>query len=361
MFIAGGTLSSWCLSNQEENIRMNISRYILLIHKHLKGKISPQEMTALDEWRSEEKHAQLENQLHQVWELSGRYKEAYEPDVEVGLANFQARISTDRKAAKRPLRRLPLYVVSIAAAFALLVAAGWWLLYDNAPSGEFLTYTTGPEEIQSIDLPDGSSVYLNEKSMLTYQLSESSKGERKLSLQGEAYFKVEPDASRPFIIKTPGTEVKVLGTAFNLRAYEEEPFTEVEVEEGKVAFRSQDSGKELLLTQREKGLHLSNGDMVEQEQTLLNAHSWRTEVLTFRNTPVREALKDLERHYDVSIKAQNLEQWGDCPFSSTLDKESLEDALQLLSAIFGVEVDQPEEGTVLLSNGRCTPINSGAK
>jgi len=340
---------------------MDISRYILLIHKHLRGKSNPQESATLDEWRSEGEHAQLEDEFHKVWEMTGRYKGAYEPDVESGLANFQARKAAHKETTEHPVRRLPLRAVSIAASFALLLAAGWWLFYGDAQSGAFQSYTTGPGEVKPVELPDGSYVYLNENTMLSYQLSESSSEERKLSLEGEAYFKVKPDASRPFIINTPDTEVKVLGTAFNLRAYRDEAFTEVEVEEGKVAFRDQETGKELLLTEREKGLRFSSGNMAEQEKTLLNAHSWRTQVLTFRSTPVREALIDLERHYGVKIQAEDLEQWGDCPFSSTLDKESLNDALQLLSAIFGVEVDQSENGVVVVKNGACTPANSATK
>ncbi|PWV49593.1 FecR family protein [Chitinophaga sp. S165] len=92
-------------------------------------------------------------------------------------------------------------------------------------------------------LPDGTLVYLNSATQISYPEKFSS-GPRIVRISGEAYFKVVKDEAHPFIIEMPQTKITVIGTAFNVKAYPADPATTVVVEEGKVRFTAATSERE---------------------------------------------------------------------------------------------------------------------
>lgn len=149
-------------------------------------------------------------------------------------------------------------------------------------------------------LSDGTHVWLNADSRMRYP-SRFVAGERQVYLEGEAYFEVERDSSRPFVVKTQGTEVRVLGTAFNVKAYPEEPQRTTLVE-GSVEVAS--SGDEVRLAPGEQavagreGLRVRNVNVREQI-------AWLRHVFVFENTPLEEVLANLERWYDIETFVVN--------------------------------------------------------
>lgn len=337
-------------TSQEENEKMDISKYILLLHKKMKGEIGVQEQSALNEWLQAENNAKAERDLNTVWELSAQYKRSYEPDIEQGLKRFQDRIqhaAEPPSASGRTVKMFPSRWLAVAASIALVVAAGLWMFSTNNNDG-FTTVTTLYGETQRVALPDGSVVVLNENTSLSYSEDFLEQPGRIVQLKGEAYFDVAPDKNHPFHIQTTNTSVKVLGTAFNLRAYPTETFTEVEVEEGKVNFIDSGSGEELYLEANEKGICSEQG-MKLQKETTLNAHSWRTQKLSFRDTPIENAISDLERYYKVNIEHQG----SNCPFSGTFDNEKLEDVLEIIELTLKAEVVQQTNERVLILLDDC--------
>ena len=329
---------------------MNISKYILLLHKKLKGDIDVQEQSELNQWLQLEDNAVTEREMNKVWELSAQYKGSYEPDFEKGLKRFQDRIQQAAEPVPAPGRTVNMFPtkwLAIAASIALVVAAGLWVFSADTNDG-LTTVITQNGETQKVSLPDGSIVVLNEHTSLSYPSDFLEQPNRTVQLEGEAYFQVTSDKDHPFYIQTANTSVKVLGTAFNLRAYPAETFTEVEVEEGKVNFTDTASGEDMYLNANEKGICSTQG-MKLQQQTTLNAHSWRTQKLIFRDMPIENAISDLERYYKINIDHRGTS----CPFSGTFDHENLEDILEIIELTLKAEVVEQTNGSVLILLDDC--------
>lgn len=289
---------------------------------------------------------QLEQEMGQVWELSGRYQQGYEPDTSAALSRFRSRLAEDREAT--PVRQLSRRRrwLAIAASLALLLAGGWWLLNSDTNSPN--TFRTTAGEQLNVTLPDGSVALLNEYSTLRYE-SNYGEGQRTVHLTGEAYFKVMRAETSPFTVHAPTSTVTVLGTAFNFRAYEYEDFTEVEVEEGKVAFRSDVSGEQMELTALQVGVYQYDGRPIKKTQDVeaLNAHAWRTGTLAFKKAPCHEAVAAIARYHQTDIQLI----LGQSPpekykLTASFQDEPLENVLELLAETWTAEVIEKANGAV---------------
>ena len=202
------------------------------------------------------------------------------------------------------------------AAVALPLVAGFafYLYYQNAslepadfaqqqmvreiPKGQKLT----------VFLPDGSMVKLNSESRITYSEPFDEK-ERVVTLDGEAFFEVTPDANRPFKVVTRGLETRVLGTSFNVNAYPEEAQIQVAVVTGKVSVEQIDQAetdtKTIVLSPSEQATY-----SVETNQTVVSGYNpskvigWKNGTLYFNNASMEDFVEELERWYGIDIEVQ---------------------------------------------------------
>lgn len=328
---------------------MNLSKYILLFHKKQTGQLSEEDAQALEAMRENDAHRGLAEELGKVWSSAGAYKSAYEPDVETAWSRFKPRIEANepRVASLRPRRRFRL---AAAAAVLLLLAGGWWF-YAVYSSDSTLAFSTLQNEMQEVALPDGSLVVLNESSYLSY---EAVPGRRQVNLSGEAYFDVAPDPSSPFVITANDTRTTVLGTAFNLRAYPEETTVEVEVAEGRVRMEHRSKGDlGIELTPQERGVFsAAHQTLVKMPAPELNAQAWRTQRLIFRDAQLATALEDIERYYGVEFHLQN-KALEDCALTTEIREEELSEFLDILEAIYSVEIGKRRSGYYIIQGGRC--------
>ena len=337
---------------------MEVSKYIMLFHKKLKGEIDQQEQRELSDWLQRESPDGFTEGIEHAWNLSKRYKEGYEPDVDAGLARLQARIAASREPESgATLRRLPasrrLFPwLPAAAAIALLAALGWWRYGtgNTAFDKDTILYATGSGETKDISLPDGSAVVLNVNSFLTVPAAFRDASERGVELSGEAYFDIRHDPSRPFRITAGDAMVEVLGTAFNLRSYPAEGFTEVEVQEGVVRLSGLQGGQAVDLAAGLRGAVRPGQPISRQPAPGLNAQSWRTQRLAFRDTPLNEALACLERHFNVELKLSN-SGLADCGITMEFEDFTLPEVFKAFELIFNVQVQEMND-TYLLKGGR---------
>lgn len=335
---------------------MEISKYILLFHKKLKGELQPEEQQQLAEWMSRAEGAAMARQLEKSWEASSRYKQGYQPDTAAGLSRFKERLAAEKAREARPLRpaagRMYRWLAA-AAAILLLAMAGWWSLNSGSGAADgILAYSTTGGQTLEVPLPDGSHVILNENSMITLSKSFRAGTRRALELSGEAYFEVAHDPSRPFVISTASAQVKVLGTAFNLRAYPSEPFTEVAVREGRVLFTGRQNGKSMELAAGQRARYQHGETFAGEPAPELNAHSWRTHHLEFRDTPLLLALPDIERYFKVELVLEN-GQAANCALTMSFDQDSLDVVLKALQLIYHFEVKKIDAGRYRLLKGGC--------
>lgn len=297
---------------------MEDEKYIDLIAKDLSGNITPTEKQELMAWveTSEANRAFFEESL-QLWGISDNYlEEPFEADLDVAWATMYKKLpkeevqsetketTTTQKTAK-VFSLAPLLRVAVAA--CLILGAGyWWYAQQQADVASVLVaISTQDDERKEVALPDGSTVWLNENTTLTY---DSIFSNRFVQLKGEAFFDVSRRDDNPFRIESGETVTTVLGTKFNVRAYPEEKDVEVTVESGRVALNkeTEQPSKAVVLNKGNSGIYSKKEQKVRKvEAQIVNANSWKTRSLGFEDTKLSDAIPSLERFYDIKIDVKN--------------------------------------------------------
>jgi len=167
-------------------------------------------------------------------------------------------------------------------------------------------YSTNPGQNLNVTLNDGSSILLNGGSRM-YLSKNFSKNQREIWIEGEAYCQIKKDPKHPFTVNLGDYKVKVLGTTFNVDAYNDDNILKVALVEGKVK----------VLRENRDSLLLDPGEMLsfnkqthKYTQTIFNPDNitgWKDKVFVFRNTPLDEVFKDLERRYGVKFVTGNVD------------------------------------------------------
>jgi len=194
------------------------------------------------------------------------------------------------------------YILSIAASIAILVVASVKVYeYHTQFKGAQINYTeisTKAGENKKVLLPDGSSVNLNTCSSIRFP-NQFEKHERKVELQGEAYFIITKNEKQPFIVSTELLDVKVLGTQFDVRTYKYDQFVTVSVESGKIQVDMPEASVRLIANEQLVINTLSE----EYSKKKLNCSVavWREGILRFDSTPIQDVAKELERYYNCQI------------------------------------------------------------
>lgn len=263
------------------------------------------------------------------------------PAEEQQAAVFQLE---DRK--RRPWLR---YVAAAAVAGVLIAAAAWWWQPSGkaAHSPAISEVATRNGSRTSVQLPDGSHVWLNAGSKLTYS-KDFGNNNREVNLSGEAFFDIAKNADYPFIIHTARMDVKVLGTRFNLKAYPDDKMTEATLLQGSIeASLKGRPGERIILKPTEKILVSDDSSALhkvktnepvmavkhltyyaEQEDAIVET-SWMENKLVFRDESFASLAARMERWYGVTIQFAD-KQKKELRFTGVFAQENIQQALQAL-------------------------------
>lgn len=196
-----------------------------------------------------------------------------------------------------------------------------------------------------VDLPDGSRVWLNSGSELTYPAI-FSENERKVKIAGEAYFKVQKD-ELPFVVENFGPPIKVYGTEFNVNSYNDEDRVTVALVEGKISLLHH--GKELFLAPGQVSyFNKTKDEIVTKKEDIERFVCWREGKLILRDASLNSILRILQRQYNVLVEIDN-PQLGEYKYNATFQDEGLEQILELLE--LSAPIKYRYEKQRLLSNG----------
>jgi ferric-dicitrate binding protein FerR (iron transport regulator) len=174
-------------------------------------------------------------------------------------------------------------------------------------------------------LPDGSLVWLNSGSTLSYP-SQFSKN-RMVKLLGEAYFEVEKN-NKPFIVSTDYGDVKVKGTSFNVKAFADDQAFETTLEEGVVTFKNINAPNEVTLKPGEQVEKTETGFLIKKVETKYFT-SWKEGKLMFNKEPFPGFIKKLERWYNVKIEYNN-PKMDELWYTGTIEMESISEVMELI-------------------------------
>lgn len=243
-------------------------------------------------------------------------------------------------------RYLYFKIYSIAASFLLIMGIGcltWLLMLESKPT-MFVVYS-GIQNIKSIELPDGSSIQLGPGSKLTYPSQFSGKI-RKVLLEGQAFFDVHKDKSRPFVVKTKNMNVMALGTAFEIYSYDLDDNVEAILLNGKIKINTQINNQkgELILSPNEKLTFSRTSCRMILEKVDANKYSdWRKHgILSFENEKLTMIIPRLEQWYGRKIMCQKdiAEKFR---FTFKVRDESLERILYMLNSSSPVKYKKVSE------------------
>ncbi len=178
----------------------------------------------------------------------------------------------------------------------------------------------------SFNLPDGTTGMLNSDSRLSYSLPFTNS--RQVKLEGEAWLNVNRDEDHPFVISTDNSTVKVLGTNFNVSAYPAGNYVEVVLKQGRVEFQDNKGDEKVTILPSER-LVFQNGNISKSVIDPAKYYAWTEGKLIFRNDPMAEVARRIERWYNIKVELadEELEKYS---FRATFEDDKLEEVLRYL-------------------------------
>lgn len=302
---------------------MTDKNYMVLFEKYLRGESTAEETEALiDLIGSEDKFKEmLEVELMNA-----------DPTIDETIKKRifgKIRLETTREKSYLSVNWRK--AMQWAAIFLLPVLSAFTVYYFTQRPQRNLqptVITAQKGEKAEVVLPDGSNVWINSGSTLTYNRHFNGK-ERSVYLQGEAYFEVTENKKRPFIVHTKHITVQALGTSFNVRSYETDSLASAVLLEGKVKVSA--SGHETILSVNERAtFDKRKQTLLADRVEALNFIEWKNGNIYFSNQTYDEIARALSRIYNVEIQFAS-EQLRPMRFSGTLGSSGIKNALDILS------------------------------
>lgn len=315
------------------------NRISALLRKYHANEISLEELEELRSMVDAASHEELHAVLNNHWE---EYDE-YLP------------LSQDKKDALyrkiQPRKKAPLivsmkrYWLHIAASLLFLLASSttalFYMQYQEMQeiAEQNIVINSGDYGSSSVLLPDGTKVRLNAKSSLSYQ-RDFGQVDRRVKLSGEGYFEVKRNEEKQFVVNTGFMDITVLGTTFNVYAYENKDFQEMALVEGSVCVAtSRPPYKNLHVKPNEKVTYdKRTGELnLEPAQNKFET-AWIEKKLVFRHDSLKDVLKCLERKFGVTFSVDDEHILNDV-YTGMFDEENIESILRILQVHYGFEYE----------------------
>ena len=230
-------------------------------------------------------------------------------DPEMALVRFKSRVRKQNK--KVSFRRSLQFMQRVAAILFIpvLVLSAYFFMQTGKEKVRMVEVRTNPGVVSTFELPDGSKVWLNAGSSLKYP--ENFWPEfRLVELTGQGYFEVTKNPEKPFIVKVdPVYSVEVLGTRFDVSAYNDDDVVSTTLVEGSVKLNiAQAGGKivhQILKPDEKADFTRVGGKLSITSVNADNKVAWRNGEIIFKNTPMGQVLKTLRRHYNVQFNVKD--------------------------------------------------------
>ena len=322
-----------------------------LLAKYLADETNTHESDMIGEWIMESKDNQKTfNHSKIIWDGAKNHQKV---DVDVAWAKLnitkKKEIESVDNQEVKPIVKLNWLNNFLKIAAVLVVLFGLWFVAAKqftTPQNDVLTFKSGNQPIEKI-LPDGTKILLSKNSEITYP--KNFEGDtREINLTGEGFFDVHHDATHPFIIHTQGTDVKVLGTSFNVRAYNAQ--VQVLVKTGRVQFSK--NNKQVILTKGQKGEILANVD------TIIKSEISEVKIIVkeninsfvFNKMSLSEVAEALSQRFGKKIKFSQ-DKIKNCKLTATFENEKLENIIAVIAETFNLKIDNQADMIILSGDG----------
>ncbi len=340
---------------------------IKLITRHLSGEANDQDKQQLKDWmEASENNRQLFEKYKAVWgkmdvvssiatldlEAEWNHQESLIEqasttlDINDGSSRSAEDSGKDESSEPGERSRPVIFMATrIAVAAVVVIALVLGGLYTSRNVGSH-TMTTAENSMEFI-LPDGSSVTLNSNSILVYP-KKFKKDQRSVSLEGEGFFEVTGNPEWPFVIETREVDIRVLGTSFNVNAYETNEEIEVIVKTGQVAVTWHgEVPKTIILKPGSKAVYNKSKENLSLSTAIdKNYLAWKTRSFVFEDQSLEEVAGALNKVYgsEIFIPSDSLKI---SKITTTFHEQSLDAILNVLAATLDIEVVE-YNGRILL-------------
>ncbi|RKU67990.1 FecR family protein [Parabacteroides sp. AF17-3] len=265
-----------------------------ILYKFFEGNASFEEEAAVKQWMEES----AENRLAFL-------KERKLFDAMLLLGNEEI-IKNGKKRFSINLSSLRTELIKIAAVVAITLG-GSYFYYQSSLEKELMamqTITVPAGQRINITLVDGTNVWLNARTSLSYPVK-FGKNNRQVVLDGEAYFDVTKDKSKPFIVQTNNYNVEVLGTQFDVNAYSETGEFETTLMSGSVKVASASDSTQKITLKPNNKVFLQDGKLHVTAVDDYNPYRWKEGLICFKNETFTSIMKDFEKYYGLTIQVKN--------------------------------------------------------
>lgn len=312
-----------------------------LLIKFLLRETSPEEDAQVSDWLAADPENQKEfARFERIWNSSKSLERESNADPEKAWERFKKRVPHAGPQTVIPeIRRQFSW---LRAAAVLFIIAGAWSAYSILSGTAYDTISSG-QMVRTGTLPDGSKVTLNKNAVLSFKNNFKGKTRSVRLEQGEVFFDVRPDRTKPFIIEADQVDIRVLGTSFNVK--KSDNITVVIVESGKVRVSM---GDQLVELTRGEKVTVKKGDSALNKELSKDQlyNYYRSKVFVADNTPLRRVVEILNEAYQSNIIIENPE-LADRTLSTTFKDESLDTILHVIAETFKVNVIR-EDGRIII-------------
>jgi transmembrane sensor len=332
---------------------MNKQKFRKLLDKYLSGKISPEEEQLLFDW-----YDTFNN-------------DSFVPDEELSteeqeelFSDIRSRINVGDDSSK--VRNLS-FIFKVAASIILMVSVlgAWYIISkrnNSAADGGQTIVITAKGQRKSFTLPDGTTVWLNSDSRLSYPI-QFDKKQRLVTLAGEAYFEVKHNAAHPFIVHTSKIDIQDIGTVFDVKAYPLENKVETSLIKGAVQVSVLQGDKKIVILQPQQKFVLVTSTLshmaascdssfvshttTDPESQVARETEWRKGFLSFDNESFSDLAIELERWYNIKVIFQN-PAFKNYRFTGTLNDEGFDTVMEALMLSEHFNYRKEDDHTVII-------------
>jgi ferric-dicitrate binding protein FerR (iron transport regulator) len=288
-----------------------------IIEKYLQGKATKEEIKYIEKL---EQFAENKNRTFSNEKEKGDIKKAIFKNVQK---------STLEKSRDRTWLRV---AASIIILVSISIGTYYATLNNNTETltVAYITKQTTWGQKLDVTLPDGSKIKLNSGSKIEFP-ERFSDSLRAVKLTGEAFFDVAHNPQKPFVIATGELTTKVLGTSFNVEAYQDNESVKVTLASGKVQLSNQSTktiikpSEQAVFNKQEKNIAVSKVDISKYVE-------WKDGILRFENSSLQEAALKLEKWFNVDMEFEN-EKTKRCTFTGTFQNENLQNILESITYV----------------------------
>ena len=323
-----------------------------LIRRYLENKCEGKDVEELMQLFQQEGNRQhIESLLFEYWQRTPSFQHKIaKSELDEMLNSIHHQINLQEPSRKGVVRKLMNYAAKVAAILfiPLLIGTVWYVsqnwVYDLSDS--MITLQTPMGSKLKTTLPDGTEVWQNAGTTIQYP-AHFTRTNRQVYLTGEAYFHVSSDKKHPFYVKTTDGTIKVTGTRFNVSAFPDDNFSSVVLEEGKVSYTpANKEDKQQIIKPNEQVLYMKeSGDLIKQKTDVYKYTSWINGKLIFRNDPLAEVVKRLERWYNADIVLNDPDgTLSKHPFTMTIYDETLEQVLDYITEAANLKLEKQGSG-----------------